>query len=265
MTARFHEFPAPVPAWSRTAEAVHWRIGYRESPGDAGDGHLALAERALTLTLADRHALSGTIFTTEGIEAQPPASGAALAWRPDGSPLGLRAGWMHERESLLGSSADGAFGTLSADAAFVGIEADAELGGWRIGADAEVGTVHSAPRGGIVTGISPLTTTAFTLHASTAFADDGSFRLSVSQPLRVEHGRAALSVPAGRTKAGAVVRSPVAADLTPSGRQIDVAAQWQQPLSIGEVRLGAVVTHQPGHRAAADPELMFLSGWRWAY
>ena len=124
---------------------------------------------------------------------------------------------------------------------------------------------HSAPRGGIVAGISPLTTTAFTLHASTAFADDGSFRLSVSQPLRVEHGRAALSVPAGRTKAGAVVRSPVAADLTPSGRQIDVAAQWQQPLSIGEVRLGAVVTHQPGHRAAADPKLMFLSGWRWAY
>ena len=27
MTAGFHEFPAPVPAWSRTAEAVHWRIG----------------------------------------------------------------------------------------------------------------------------------------------------------------------------------------------------------------------------------------------
>ena len=174
MTARFHEFPAPVPAWSRTAEAVHWRIGYRESPGDAGDGHLALAERALTLTLADRHALSGTVFTTEGVAAQPPASGAALAWRPADSPLGLRAGWMHERETLLGSSADGAFGALSADAAFVGIEADAELGGWRIGADAEVGTVHSAPRGGIVTGISPLTTTAFTLHASTAFAGDGS-------------------------------------------------------------------------------------------
>ena len=265
MTAEVHEFPAPVTAWSRTAEAVHWRIGYRESPGDAGDGHLALAERALTLTLADRHALSGTVFTTEGVAEQPPASGAALAWRPTDSPLGLRAGWMHERETLLGSSADGAFGTLSADAAFVGIEADAELGGWRIGADAEVGTVHSAPRDGIVTGISPLTTTAFTLHASTAFAGDGSLRLSVAQPLRVERGRAALSVPAGRTKDGAVVRSPVAADLAPSGRQIDVAAQWEQPLSIGTVRLGAVVTHQPGHRAAADPQLMFLSGWRWAY
>ena len=262
MTADVHE--SPTPAWSRTGEAVHWRIGYREPPGDGGDAHLSLAERAVTLTLADRHALSGTVFTTEGVAEQPPASGAAVMWRPTGSPLGLRAGWVHERATLLGSSADGAFGALSADAAFVGVEADAELGGWRIGADAEVGTVHSAPRGGILTGVSPLTTTAFTLHASTAIAG-GSLRLSVSQPLRVERGSAALSVPAGRTKAGAVVRSPLAADLAPSGRQIDVAAQWEQPLSVGEVRVGAVVTHQPGHRAAADPELMFLSGWRWSY
>ena len=201
MTAEVHEFPAPVTAWSRTAEAVHWRIGYRESPGDAGDGHLALAERALTLTLADRHALSGTVFTTEGVAEQPPASGAALAWRPDDSPLGLRAGWMHERETLLGSSADGAFGALSADAAFVGIEADAELGGWRIGADAEVGTVHSAPRGGIVTGISPLTTTAFTLHASTAFAGDGSLRLSV-------RSRCASSAAARRSACRPAARRP---------------------------------------------------------
>ena len=263
MAADVNESPAP--AWSRTGDAVHWRIGYREPPGDGGDGHLALADRAVTLTLADRHALRGTVFTTEGAAAQPPASGAALTWRPAGSPLGLHAGWVHERETLLGSSADGAFGALSADAASVGVEADAKLGGWRIGADAEVGTVHSSPRGGIVTGVSPLTTTAFTLHASTAFAGDGSLRLSVSQPLRVERGSVALSVPAGRTKAGEVVRSPRAAGLAPSGRQVDVAAQWQQPLSIGEVSLGAVVTHQPGHRAAADPELMFLSGWRWAY
>ncbi len=263
MAADVHEPPAP--AWSRTGEAVRWRLGYREPPGDGGDGHLALADRAVTLTLSDRHAVSGTAFTTEGEAGQPPASGAVVTWRPAESPLGLHAGWMHERETLLGSSADGAFGALSADAAFVGIGADAELGGWRLGADAEVGVVHSTPSGGIVTGVSPLTTTAFTLHASTAFAGDGSLRLSVSQPLRVERGSAALSVPAGRTKAGTVVRSPLAAGLAPSGRQIDVSAQWQQPLSVGEVSVGAVVTHQPGHRSAADPELHFLSGWRWAY
>ena len=263
MAADVHEPPAP--AWSRSEDAVQWRIGYREPPGDGGDGHLALADRAVTLTLADRHALRGTVFTTEGAAGQPPTSGAAVTWRPAGSPLGLHAGWVHERETLLGSSADGAFGALSADAAFVGVEADAKLGGWRIGADVEVGTVNSAAREGIVTAVSPLTTTAFTLHASTAFAGDGSLRLSVSQPLRVERGSAALSVPAGRTKAGAVVRSPLAAELAPSGRQIDVSARWQQPLSVGEVSLGAVVTHQPGHRAAADPELMFLSGWRWSY
>ena len=263
MAADVHEPPAP--AWSRSEDAVQWRIGYREPPGDGGDGHLALADRAVTLTLADRHALRGTVFTTEGAAGQPPTSGAAVTWRPAGSPLGLHAGWVHERETLLGSSADGAFGALSADAAFVGVEADAKLGGWRVGADVEIGTVNSAAREGIVTAVSPLTTTSFTLHASTAFAGDGSLRLSVSQPLRVERGSAALSVPAGRTKAGAVVRSPLAAELAPSGRQIDVSARWQQPLSVGEVSLGAVVTHQPGHRAAADPELMFLSGWRWSY
>lgn len=261
MMADVHESTARV--WSRTEEAAHWRIGYREPPGDAG--HLALAERAVTLTLADRHALNGIVFTTEEVAEQPPASGAAVTWRPTGSPLGLHAGWMHEPETLLGSSADGAFGALSADVAFVGVETEADLGGWRVGADAEVGSVHSAARGGIVSRVSPLTTTAFTLHTSTAFAGDGWLRLSVSQPLRVERGSASLSVPAGRTKAGAVVRSPLTADLAPSGRQIDVAAQWQQSLSIGEVRVGAVVTHQPGHRAAAGPELMFLSGWRWAY
>ena len=263
MAADVHEPPAP--AWSRSGEGVHWRVGYREPPGEGGDGHVALAARAVTLTLSDRNALSGTAFTTEGAAGQPPASGAVVTWRPAESPLGLHAGWMHERETLLGSSADGAFGALSADAAFVGIEADAELGGWRLGADAEVGVVHSTPSGGIVSGVSPLTTTAFTLHASTAFAGDGSILLSVSQPLRVERGSAALSVPAGRTKAGTVVRSPLAARLAPSGRQIDVSAQWQQPLSVGEVSVGAVVTHQPGHRSAADPELHFLSGWRWAY
>ena len=263
MAADVHEPPAP--AWSRSGEGVHWRVGYREPPGEGGDGHVALAARAVTLTLSDRNALSGTAFTTEGAAGQPPASGAVVTWRPAESPLGLHAGWMHERETLLGSSADGAFGALSADAAFVGIEADAELGGWRLGADAEVGVVHSTPSGGIVNGVSPLTTTAFTLHASTAFAGDGSILLSVSQPLRVERGSAALSVPAGRTKAGTVVRSPLAAGLAPSGRQIDVSAQWQQPLSVGEVSVGAVVTHQPGHRSAADPELHFLSGWRWAY
>ena len=247
MTAESRDFVAPMNGW---------RLGL---------GHLALAERALALTLGDRRTLTGTAFTTGGGRQRPPAAGATLSWRPPDAPLGLLVGWMQERETILGSSAGGAFGTFSAETAFAGIEAAAEVGGWRMGVGAEVGAAYPKVRHGIITGISPLTTSAFTFHASRSLAAAGTLRFSVSQPLRVDRGRASLSVPAGRTKAGAVLRSPVSAELAPSGRQLDVAAQWQQPLAFGELRLGVLVTHQPGHRAAADPELTVLSGWRRFY
>ena len=247
MTAESRDFVAPMSGW---------RVGL---------GHLALAERALALTLGDRRTLTGTAFTTGGGRQRPPAAGATLSWRPPEAPLGLLVGWMHEPETVLGSSAGGAFGRLSAETAFAGIEADVEVGGWRMGVGAEVGAAYPKVRHGIITGISPLTTSAFTFHASRSLAADGTLRFSVSQPLRVDQGRASLSVPAGRTKAGAVLRSPVSAELAPSGRQLDIAAQWQQPLAFGELRLGVLLTHQPGHRAAADPALTLLSGWHWSY
>ena len=214
---------------------------------------------------SDQRALSGTAFTTGGEFEPAPASGASFSWQPDGSPLGLHAGWVDEGEPLLGSSADGAFGALAADAVFAGIRAHADLGGWRFGANADIGTVDSATRGGLITDVSALTTSAFALHASKPVAGDGTLRFSVSQPLRVEHGRASLAVPTGRTKAGAVVRNAVWADLEPSGRQIDIAAHWRQPLAVGELRLDALVTLQPGYRASENPELTVLSGWRLSF
>ena len=249
----------------RRARSGAWRFGLLEAPGGAEDGHLGLAGRALGFTLTDQRVLSATAFTTPGEFARAPASGASLSWQPVDSAFGLHSGWVGERKTLLGSSADGAFGTLAADAFFAGIRADTELGGWRVSANAEVGTVAAAPRDGLITDISPLTTSAFSLRASRPLADDGALHLSVSQPLRVERGRASLSVPVGRTKAGEVVRSRVSAELAPSGRQIDVSAQWHQPLDIGELRLGAVVTRQPGHRATEGLELTLLTGWRWTF
>ena len=68
-----------------------------------------------------------------------------------------------------------------------------------------------------------------------------------------------------RTKEGDVVRDSLRADLTPSGRQIDVTAEWSQPLAVGELRIGAAVTHQPRHRAHAAPEFLVRGGWRWQY
>ena len=256
-------YPGYRPAGS--AAAAHWRVGFLEQPAGVPGGHLALAERAPGLTLTDRRVLAGTAFTTEGASGRAPVSGAVVWWQPADSPLGLRAGWLRERESVLGSTGDGAFGTLAGDTAFAGAAAEAGLGAWRVRASAEVGTAEAVPHGGIVSAVSPLTTSAAAVSASRPVAGGGTLRVSVSQPLRVESGRAALSVPAGRTKAGEVVRDVFSADLTPSGRQVDVAAEWNQPLAVGELRVGAVVTHQPRHRATAAPEFLVRGGWSWQY
>ena len=258
-------FPAGAFRLGYGTAPVPWQLGLAARTAGARLSHLALAERTLTLTMAPRAGLSVAAFTSEGVLRQAPTSGATLAWRPNGFPLGLRAGWLGERQTMLGGTARGAFGGLAAGTAFVGLEGEAVLGNWRLGATAESGTVRPAARGGVIDGMTALTTSAFTLSASRSFADTGLLRVSVSQPLRVEHGRAALTVPVGRTKTGEVVHLPVSAQLAPSGRQLDVAVHWQQRLATGELRLGVVATHQPGHRVTAGPALTLLSGWRWIF
>ena len=232
------------------------------APNAANANHFALAGHSVVATLPVAANLSATLLSTEGLARQEPASGAALLWREPEAPVGLRAGWMGERRTLLGSEADGAFGDLEAHAAFAGIEADTVLGPWRLGGTAEIGTVTAQAQGGVLQEISPLATSAFALHATRRNEDGSALRVSLSQPLRVEGGQASITLPSGRTTAGDVIRSTLVADVEPGGRQVDLALQWQQPLDFGELRLGATLSHEPGHRKDADSELILLSGWR---
>ena len=246
------------------ASAAPLKLSLLETPSMGADaGHLSLAGRAVALRTAGREGFSVAAFSTEGMDGQAPASGATLTWRPVGAPLGVRGGLVAEREALLGSRPTGAFGSVAAGSAFVGVEGNAHLGSWRLGAGAEVGTVNASVEDGLIADVSPLTTSTFALQAVRPLTDDSAFTLSLSQPLRVEAGRARLSVPVGRTKDGLVRRHSVTAELVPSGRQIEVAAQWRETLSTGgELRLGAAWTRHPGHAAAADPDLTLLAGWR---
>ena len=243
------------------------RLGVMQAPSaGAAGGHLALAGGALALGTEERYGLGIAAFSTEGIRGRRPATGAALSWRPDGSPLGLTGGWVGERETMLGSATAGAFGQVSGASAFAGMEGRARIGRWRLGAAAEIGTVRAAPRGGMIARVSPLTTSAFALAAERILENGDGVAVSLAQPLRVEAGRARLSIPVGRGKDGRVLRRSLSAGLAPSGRQIDIAAQWRRSLTKGgEVRLGAKWTRQPGHDAAARPDLTLLAGWRYAF
>ena len=275
MAKRLKGFMAPTPArpkiggyWTAFASPFAkagpdpWRLGLLETPAGAPGGHLGLAKYANTFTYAGWKDLAATAFSTEGLSWQAPTSGAVLSWQPSEAWAGLRAGWLMERESLLGSSAKGAFGSLSSDSAFIGFNADTSVDGWHLGANAEAGFATVKPRSGLITDVSSVATGAFAVHAARPFSGDRLLQFSVSQPLRVEHGRATLSVPVGRTKGGDVLRRSVAAEIAPTGRQIDVAAHWRQPLTpAGELRLGAVWTHDPGHNAEASSDLSLMAGW----
>ena len=218
-------------------------------------GHLALAGQALAARFAPAGGPVVTTFSTEGRQSPAPVSGAALSWQLPDTPLMLGSGLAVERRSLLGSRAGGAFGQLSGATAFASIEGHAQLGPWRARAAVERGSTAPDAEGGMIAGMTALTTSAFALRAERPLADGERLSFRLAQPLRVEAGRARLAVPAGRRQDGTVLRRTIDASLEPSGRQIDLEAAWSRTLyKGGELRIGARLSRHPGHNREAQTE-----------
>ena len=229
-------------------------------------GHAGLAEGALRLGLSMPRGWSAALLHRPGGEGGRPLSGLAVQWRPPGLPgLALGAGWLAQRESLLGASASGAFGRLSGRTAFVSarLEADGPAG-WRLAAAGEMGVSRPDHAGGtLVRGISTLRTGAFRVAAARALSPGGaSVRLFAERPLRVHRGTAVLDLPTGRTVSGRVVGETVGVGLAPTGRQLDLGARIDHPLAGGALALGFVRSLRPGHRADAPAEWTVSAGWR---
>ena len=251
------------------------RLGYLDAPAPGlGGGLLSLAGHALALDAAGPAGLGFTVFSTEGMRGLAPVSGALLSWQQAadepgpaaGPPLNLVAGWIGERETMLGSRSAGAFGRLSAGSVFLGFDGSMQAGAWRVDAAAEFGMAYAGAGGGMLTGVSPLASSAFSLRADRPLDANSSLQLSVSQPLRIETGRARFSIPVGRTRDRRVLRRSLTANLGPGGRQIDLAARWRKRLDTGgDLRLGAIWTLDPGHDATAAPELTILAGLRHSF
>ena len=257
------------------ALAVHrgaWRVGLYESPATAESSLLNLAGNAATVTFKAQNGFEATAFatvnqvtslTTAGLPRQQTSDvGALLAWRPPDTPVGVRVGWLKEGNSLLGSTATGAFGRLSANNVFTGFEAATEFGGWRLAFDTEIGLVAPNVGSGLIDGVSWLTTSAMSLRAHRRLTAHDEVTVSVSQPPRIENGSAQFSLPVGRTRDGVILRESFSAGLVPSARQIDVAARWRRTgVFGGELQAEAAASHNPGH-VAAKPMVSLLAAWR---
>ena len=237
-------------------------VRVRATSSEADGGHLSITEGGMMATFTNRAGLSASVF---GSHQERNAVGGALGWRPEGSPLGLRLGWIGEDESILGGEGQGAFGSLAADTAFVRVEGDVHLGSWRLGANVEWGSVRPRARGGFIDDVSAISTSAFGVHARATVTDKDMLRFSVSQPLRVEDGQASLTLPVTRTKYGAIQHASFEPDLAPDERQIDLSATWVRSLAEGQLRLGFIWSQNPGHSGSEDPILTLLAGWRRAF
>ena len=262
LAARLQQFLAPT---VEPTTPEKWQVDFQSGAPALEAGHLALTHGADRLSFHGPQGLSATLFQRPADYDQAPLAGVALSWNPQALPaLSLAAGYLHEQEELLGSQGSGAFGELSGHTLFLSTELDTTTPqGWELSAQGEVGIVNPAvARSQFISDISTLTSSAFRLQVRKPLENGAAFRLALSQPLRVESGAAALSLPTGRTKDGLVVGTDLNAPLSPSGRQLDLTAQVDLPLLGGELSLAATHSRQPQHQKGADHQWTFFTGYR---
>ena len=242
------------------------RFGYGAAPGGA---HMSLASRPAAAQARFGNAVLSAFASTgssgeAGLHSvDGDTHGLALSWKPAHERAGLHAGWIRETETLFGSNAEGAFGRFSSDLSFIGASGSFEAGGWRFDMAGELG--HAMPDA--VNGLLADTDTAVISSALSAKAArplaGGTLRLSLQQPLRIESGHLHLSLPIGRTPEGTVQRQRIPVSMEPSGRQLDFGIDWTEPVAPGAVwRIGAIVSHDPGHDTDGKSEALVLAGLR---
>ncbi|MDE2914184.1 MAG: S8 family serine peptidase [Paracoccaceae bacterium] len=231
-------------------EGGHMSLAARPTATEIHFGDLVVSAFAATNAGAGVHHLDTDVH------------GLAIAWRPEDGQTGVRAGWIREKETFFGSSAEGAFGGLSSGLSFIGASRNFGVGDWRFAMAAEMGWATPSVAGGILKNADAKTvSSAFAAKAVRTLAG-GDFMLSLKQPLRIESGRLDLELPTGRTPEGAVLRQRIPVTLEPSGRQIDFAIDWKAEIAPGsQLRLGTLVSHEPGHDANRRPEVVFRIGF----
>lgn len=229
---------------------------------DKMTGHLTLADHATKLTWQMAEQLTASVFATDDTDSTDTKLGTMATWHMLELPLSLRSGWLLERETLLGGYAEGAFGKFSGTLNFIGFSSEWSLGKWQLFADAEIGITVPDIRPGLITDVSNLVTSAFSLQISGALTEYSALHISLAQPVKIERGHTTLSFPIGRTRQGDILHQPITTNLAPTGRQIDTSIAWHRTFNNGEFRLGTSWTYQAEHDTNAKSSLNLLVGWR---
>ena len=107
---------------------------------------------------------------------------------------------------------------------------------WRLFGDVEIGIAAATGFNddSLVASLSPIGYRGFQLGATIqdVLARGDSVTLSFVQPMRIESGTVQFALPVSRTAEGAIVNETVTADLSPSGRQRNLALSYETSLGL---------------------------------
>jgi hypothetical protein len=116
----------------------------------------------------------------------------------------------------------------------------------------EIGVAHASAgtAGTLVRSVDPATFNGFSIGASLngVFSTGDRLAFTVTQPTRISSGAATINLPVGRTIDGAILSEAVRAELTPSGRQIDLGLTYA--FGLGEnanLSIGGQYSLDAGH------------------
>ena len=206
---------------------------------DVGRTHLSLA------------AESGRIDNRQGDTRAYRMTSAGLS-RNFGMTTGaLTFTYLGESNSVLGARTTGLINSNGAKSYFAGADLDRKIG-------TNLSVRLNAKRGWTSFASGRFQTSAYGLDLvrDNLFSTGDSLMLRVSQPLRVEKGGYALTLPTDYDYAtGVATNSRQAFSLSPSGREIDAELGYGMRLGNGWFSANLFGRRQPGHVAAAKPDV----------
>ena len=162
-------------------------------------------------------------------------------------------GGTNEEDGFLATSVEGAFAeTSKANTTFAGISSYGWLNSdWSYNALGSVGSTALDVEGvGLLNDIKDVTSTSFAFEVArpVGLNEYDSVHLGISQPLRVESGKATIMVPQLYDQNGSLNFSQASADLSPSGRQLDLSFGYQAKLyDAFDVGVQFAVSQDYGH------------------
>ena len=226
-------------------------------PALAQDGMLLGGERRLGRGTLRAAVFGGTAQWGDRRDTDPGRAYGVRGeyqWSADPARYGasVQFGWLREEERMLGVRASGAFGAVRGQTWFGGATGHWSLSPrWTGFAAAHLGLsdpqLDSDRR--MLRSVTPVWSSSFGAGAvgKALWTPHDRLSIQISQPHRVEWGKARLRWAAGRTRYGDLVLEEASISLAPDVRQIDVELNYDRPLGAGKLRFAGAVSRNPGH------------------